>query len=148
MNLTNLGAPVLIGFFLLNMALSVYTALPNALSGAELAGCENVPAWACGGPFENIAKAGGGGNLSGWERLVAGTIGTVTALIGDDDAQLRPAEGRRGNRGSRGVRGAGLGLAHGGNPADEPSTVSIWFCRVDMLELTASILGGKPPVYG
>ena len=28
------------------------------------------------------------------------------------------------------------------------STVSIWFCRVDMLELTASILGGKPPVYG
>ena len=29
-----------------------------------------------------------------------------------------------------------------------PSTVSIWFCRVDMLELTASILGGKPPVYG
>ena len=29
-----------------------------------------------------------------------------------------------------------------------PSTVSIWFCRIDMLELTASILGGKPPVYG
>ena len=28
------------------------------------------------------------------------------------------------------------------------STVSIWFCRVDMLELTASIFGGKPPVYG
>ena len=28
------------------------------------------------------------------------------------------------------------------------STVSIWFCRVDMLELTTSILGGKPPVYG
>ena len=27
------------------------------------------------------------------------------------------------------------------------STVSIWFCRVDMLELTASVLGGKPPVY-
>ncbi len=82
MNLTNLGAPALVGFFLLNLVLSVYTALPNALSGAELAGCENVPAWACGGPFENIAKAGGGGNLSGWERLVAGTIGTVTALIG------------------------------------------------------------------
>ena len=31
---------------------------------------------------------------------------------------------------------------------DEASTVSIWFCRIDMLELTASILGGKPPVYG
>ena len=31
---------------------------------------------------------------------------------------------------------------------DYTSTVSIWFCRVDMLELTASILGGKPPVYG
>ena len=30
----------------------------------------------------------------------------------------------------------------------EASTVSIWFCRVDMLELTARILGGKPPVYG
>ena len=30
----------------------------------------------------------------------------------------------------------------------DTSTVSIWFCRVDMLELTASILGGKPPVYG
>ena len=30
----------------------------------------------------------------------------------------------------------------------QASTVSIWFCRVDMLELTASILGGKPPVYG
>ena len=27
------------------------------------------------------------------------------------------------------------------------TTVSIWFCRVDMLELTASVLGGKPPVY-
>ena len=27
------------------------------------------------------------------------------------------------------------------------SPVSIWFCRVDMLELTASVLGGKPPVY-
>ena len=82
MNLTNLGAPALIGFFLLNLVLSVYTALPNALSGAELAGCENVPEWACGGPFENIAKAGGGGNLSAWERLGAGTIGTVTATIG------------------------------------------------------------------
>ena len=33
-------------------------------------------------------------------------------------------------------------------PSVETSTVSIWFCRVDMLELTASILGGKPPVYG
>ena len=32
--------------------------------------------------------------------------------------------------------------------AKRTSTVSIWFCRVDMLELTASILGGKPPVYG
>ncbi len=30
----------------------------------------------------------------------------------------------------------------------QTSTVSIWFCRIDMLELTASILGGKPPVYG
>ena len=30
----------------------------------------------------------------------------------------------------------------------KPSTVSIWFCRVYMLELTTSILGGKPPVYG
>ena len=82
MNFSNLSAPVLIGFFILNIALSLFTAVPHALTGAELAGCENVPAWACGGPFENIAKAGGGGNLSGWERLVAGTIGTVTALIG------------------------------------------------------------------
>ena len=32
--------------------------------------------------------------------------------------------------------------------SESPSTVSRWSCRIDMLELTASILGGKPPVYG
>ena len=62
--------------------LSAFTAIPNMIEGVELTGCENVPAWACGGPFESIAKAGGGADLSGWERFVAGTVGTVTAFIG------------------------------------------------------------------
>ena len=60
MNLSGLAAPALIGFFILNIVLSVFTAIPGAIAGVELAGCENVPDWACGGPFETIAKAGGG----------------------------------------------------------------------------------------
>ena len=82
MNLNALAAPALIGFFILNIVLSAFTAVPSAIAGVELTGCENVPDWACGGPFESIAKSTGGADLSGWERFVAGTVGTVTALIG------------------------------------------------------------------
>ena len=44
-----------------------------------------------------------------------------------------------------GLRAAGNARPYG-IWANTTSTVSILFCRVDMLELTASILGGKPPV--